>query len=83
MASAREQKDPTASIQELAQFLNSMHVIDLSPLLYTNMPHWHRHPDVFINLAQVPTTCYFMAFPLKIKGGSGSPLRPIALFPKG
>ena len=48
MASFREQKDPTASIQELSLFLNSMHVVDLSPLLYTNMPHWHRHPDVFI-----------------------------------
>jgi arylformamidase len=34
------------------------------------------------NLAQVPVTFYFMAFPLKIKGGSGSPLRPIALFPQ-
>jgi len=34
------------------------------------------------HLAQVPATFYFMAFPLKIKGGSGSPLRPIALFPR-
>lgn len=34
------------------------------------------------NLALVPATFYFMAFPLKIKGGSGSPLRPIALFPR-
>ncbi len=33
------------------------------------------------NLAQVPSTFYFLALPLKIKGGSGSPLRPIALFP--
>jgi len=86
MASLREQKDPTASIQELSHLLNSMHVVDLSPLLYSNMPHWPN--GIFIieglyNLAQVPTTFYFMAFPLKIKGGSGSPLRPIALFPKG
>jgi arylformamidase len=34
------------------------------------------------NLAQVPAIFYFMALPLKIKGGSGSPLRPIALFPQ-
>jgi kynurenine formamidase len=31
-------------------------------------------------LNRVPNTFYFMALPLKIKGGSGSPLRPIALF---
>jgi len=31
-------------------------------------------------LAQVPASFYFMAMPLKIKGGSGSPLRPIAIF---
>lgn len=31
-------------------------------------------------LHRVPNTFYFMALPLKIKGGSGSPLRPIALF---
>jgi arylformamidase len=34
-------------------------------------------------LAKVPNTFYFIALPLKIKGGSGSPLRPIALVPKG
>ncbi len=48
MASVEEQTDPTASIQTLAQLLNGMQIIDLSPLLYTNMPHWHRHPDVCI-----------------------------------
>ncbi len=48
MASVREYKDPTASIQELSQFLNDVHAVDLSPLLYTNMPHWHTHSDVFI-----------------------------------
>ena len=31
-------------------------------------------------LAKVPACFYFLALPLKIKGGSGSPLRPIALF---
>jgi arylformamidase len=37
-----------ALVQELANLLLSMDVIDLSPLLYTNMPHWHTHPDVMI-----------------------------------
>lgn len=31
------------------------------------------------NLSELPDRCYFIALPLKIKGGSGSPLRPIAL----
>lgn len=33
------------------------------------------------NLALVPTVAYFAAMPLKIAGGSGSPLRPVALVP--
>lgn len=33
------------------------------------------------NLEQLPARCYFIALPLKIKGGSGSPIRPIALVP--
>ncbi len=31
------------------------------------------------NLEQLPRSCFFMALPLKIKGGSGSPIRAIAL----
>jgi kynurenine formamidase len=31
------------------------------------------------NLAAVPTVFYFLALPLKIRGGSGSPLRPVGL----
>lgn len=31
------------------------------------------------NLDKLPDTCFFMALPLKIKNGSGSPVRPIAL----
>lgn len=37
-----------SSVQELATMLLSMDVIDLSPLFYTNMPHWQSHPDVMI-----------------------------------
>jgi kynurenine formamidase len=35
------------------------------------------------NLDRLPPRCYFIALPLKIKGGSGSPIRPIALIPRG
>lgn len=35
------------------------------------------------NLALVPSTFYFVALPLRIRGGSGSPLRPVALVPAG
>jgi arylformamidase len=34
------------------------------------------------NLEQLPAHCYFIALPLKIKGGSGSPIRPVALVPR-
>ena len=33
------------------------------------------------NLDKLPSRCYFMAIPLKIKNGSGSPIRPLALVP--
>ncbi len=35
------------------------------------------------NLDKLPPRCFFIALPLKIKGGSGSPLRAVALVPKG
>jgi kynurenine formamidase len=35
------------------------------------------------NLDSLPPRCFFIALPLKISGGSGSPLRAVALVPKG
>lgn len=35
------------------------------------------------NLSKVPASFFFIALPLKIRGGSGSPLRPIGLVPRG
>lgn len=35
--------------------------------------------ECLANLELVPASCYFMAFPLKIQGGSGSPVRAVAL----
>ncbi len=34
------------------------------------------------NLDRLPPFCLFVAFPLKIKGGSGSPVRAVALVPR-
>ncbi len=34
------------------------------------------------HLEQLPPRCFFIALPLKIKGGSGSPLRAMALVPR-
>lgn len=34
------------------------------------------------NLDRLPPFCAFMAFPLKIRGGSGSPVRAVALVPR-
>jgi kynurenine formamidase len=44
--------------------------------------------DIYIleclqNLERLPAQVYFAALPLKIEGGSGSPLRPIAFVPRG
>lgn len=36
-----------------------------------------------VNLDRLPGRVFFVALPLKIKGGSGSPLRPIAVVPGG
>jgi arylformamidase len=35
------------------------------------------------NLDNLPSRCFFIALPLKIKGGSGSPVRAVALVPRG
>ena len=34
------------------------------------------------NLDRLPPLCYFVRFPLKVKGGSGSPVRAVALVPR-
>ena len=39
--------------------------------------------ECLANLEKLPDACYFMAFPLKIMGGSGSPIRPVALVFQG
>ena len=36
--------------------------------------------EMLMNLDKLPTWSYFIALPLKIKNGSGSPIRPVALF---
>ena len=38
--------------------------------------------EMLHNLDKLPTRCYFIALPLKIKNGSGSPIRPVALKPR-
>jgi kynurenine formamidase len=35
--------------------------------------------ECLANMEQVPNACFFMALPLKIKSGSGSPIRPVAV----
>lgn len=34
------------------------------------------------NLSEIPEVSYFMAFPLRLKGGTGSPLRAVSLVPR-
>jgi kynurenine formamidase len=49
--------------------------------------HWLPNGILMIealaNLDELPERCFFAALPLKIKGGSGSPLRPIAIVFEG
>jgi arylformamidase len=52
---------------------------------YGHEDHWLPN-GIFIlenlfNLEHLPGRVYFLALPLKIRGGSGSPLRPMALIP--
>lgn len=35
------------------------------------------------NLDRLPPRCYFLSLPLRIRDGSGSPVRPLALVPQG
>ena len=53
---------------------------------YAHHVHWLPNHILMIeelkNLDKLPTVCYFVATPLKIKNGSGSPIRPFALVPK-
>ena len=48
--------------------------------------HWLPNNILLIeeltNLDLLPSRCFFVAIPLKIKGGSGSPIRPFALVPR-
>jgi arylformamidase len=37
--------------------------------------------ECLANMEQLPDECYFMALPLRIKSGSGSPIRAVALVP--
>ncbi len=50
---------------------------------YGHDDHWLPNGifilENLVNLDKLPGRVYFIALPLKIKGGSGSPLRPIAL----
>ncbi len=53
---------------------------------YGHEKHWLPN-EIFIiemlaNLELIENRCFFIALPLKIKGGSGSPIRPIALIPR-
>ena len=49
--------------------------------------HWLPNGILMIealtNLGALPGRCFFAALPLKIKGGSGSPLRPVAIVFEG
>ena len=38
--------------------------------------------EMIMNIRKLPRRSYFMAIPLKIKNGSGSPIRPLALVPR-
>ena len=46
------------------------------------LPYQRPLVEELANLDRLPPRCFFVALPLKIKGGSGSPVRPVALVPR-
>lgn len=46
------------------------------------LPNGRLLIESLAGLERLPPRCFFIALPLKIKGGSGSPIRPIALIPR-
>jgi len=54
---------------------------------YGHMRYWLPNQifeiECLANLEKLPSRCFFLALPLKIKGGSGSPIRAVALVPRG
>ncbi|WLQ05707.1 cyclase family protein [Arthrobacter oryzae] len=50
---------------------------------YELLPHGVLIMENLCNLVEVPTVSYFMALPLRLTGGTGSPLRAISLIPNG
>ena len=48
---------------------------------YELLPHGVLVIENLCNLAEVPEVSYFMALPLRLTGGTGSPLRAISLVP--
>jgi kynurenine formamidase len=52
------------------------------PSHYTLLGNGVLIGENFANLGALPPSSLFMAFPLKIKGGSGSPIRAVAFVPR-
>jgi kynurenine formamidase len=46
------------------------------------LPNGRPLLEVLSNLEALPPRCFMIALPLKIRGGSGSPVRAVALVPK-
>lgn len=52
------------------------------PIHYILLGHRIMLMENLANLDRLPPVSMFMAIPLRIKGGSGSPIRPLAFVPK-
>ena len=68
----------SATVADLSELLGQFAVADLSPTLERSI----RIVEMLNKLDKLPPRCLFIALPLKIKRGSGSPIRPIALVPR-
>ena len=54
----------------------------MTPIAFPSAPRRILIIEGLCNLAALPAVSYFLALPLRIDGGSGSPLRPVALIPR-
>ncbi|MCI9002086.1 MAG: cyclase family protein [Oscillibacter sp.] len=63
---------PVIAGEELESYAHHMHWLPNHILIMEELKH----------LDKLPEECYFVAVPLKIRNGSGSPIRPFALVPR-
>ena len=77
-------KIPKARLDLLKNLLSQGLIYDLGQPYHPPMPHYPLHPALLFSLTRnhgdyMVFEFLFMVSPLKIKGGTASPVRPVAI----